>query len=283
LKIDDTGINVGSIANTSAVSIQAGATLLLAGSTGGIPSTVSIATHGTGPTGGGAVTMTNSATQTVVGITGDPFTTDDGGTVYSGDTTVGNGSDTSNLTATQILQNSLTVEAGSTVTISPAGPGIPMVSGASAAAVASDAAADSSDDSSTDALTAIQDAIASGSITSVKGKQLESRIAGIERLATLDPGLDVSVLESRVLASLPSSSILPSTDSAPLGEIGSGLLAIDTSTPASGSSGATAAFASGASFSVSPAAAVPEPSTLLLAALGGIGLALAARRRRVNH
>ena len=111
---------------------------------------------------------------------------------------------------------------------------------------------------------------------------MENRIAAIERLAATDPGLDVSLLESRVLAALPSSSILPSTDASPLADTGSGLLAADSSAFGSGSSGAGGTFAPAASFSGSPAA-VPEPSTLLLAALGGIGLALAAGRRGRNR
>jgi hypothetical protein len=148
--------------------------------------------------------------------------------------------------------------------------------------VASSAAATAiSSDSGSDPFAAIQAAIASGSISSVKGQQLENRITAIERLAATDPGLDVSLLEDRVLASLPPSSILPSTDSSPLGETGSGLLAVDGGTFGSSSllGGAAASFSSSVTFGGSPAA-VPEPSTLFLAVLGGIGLAIAARRGR---
>jgi hypothetical protein len=62
---------------------------------------------------------------------------------------------------------------------------------------------DSDSDSGNDALAAIQGAVASGSISSVKGQQLENRIAAIERLAATDPGLDVNLLENDVLAALP--------------------------------------------------------------------------------
>ena len=135
-------------------------------------------------------------------------------------------------------------------------------------------------------MTAIQAAIAAGSISSVKGQQLENRVAAIERLATTDPGLDVGLLESRILAALPSSSILPPTDSTSLIGADSGLLAVDGGSFGSASSsalgGATAAFASSASFAGSPAA-VPEPSSLLLAGLGVLGFAsLAFKRRRAN-
>ena len=214
-----------------------------------------------------------------------PITNGVPATVYAGNTTVGDGTNVASLTATQILQNTLTINANSTVTIAPSGGSMMAVATAGAssasAAASSAASADSSGDSSSDPLLAIQAAIASVSISGAAGHRLESRIAAIERLATTDPGLDVGLLENRVLAALPSSSIVPTIDSAPLSDSGSGLLAADTSAFGTGSSGATAAFASGASFGGSPAA-VPEPSTLLLAALGGIGLAFAARRRRLN-
>ena len=199
-----------SIAHTSSVSIAAGGTLQLAGTTGALPSTVNIATHGTGSNGDGALVLTGAATETVGTISGDTHQITDGSqqvTVYSGNTTVGDGNNAASLTATQILQNTLTINAGSTVTIAPSGSGIPTDAVAAASSVAtsdSTADSDSSSDSSSDPFTAIQAAIASGSISSAKGQQLENRIAAIERLAATDPGLDVSLLEDRVLAALPS-------------------------------------------------------------------------------
>ena len=133
-------------------------------------------------------------------------------------------------------------------------------------------------------MAAIQAAIASGAISVVKGEQLENRIATIERLAATDPGLDVSLLEDRVLSALPSSSVWSSTSTSPLVDSGSGLLAVDGSVSGSPSGsafgGGVTAFAPAAEFGSSPAA-VPEPSSLLLAALAGIGLILASCRRRV--
>jgi hypothetical protein len=55
-----------------------------------------------------------------VGIVGGTASTVNGATSYDGDTNVGDGSTPANLTATQILQNSLTINAGWTVTIAPA-------------------------------------------------------------------------------------------------------------------------------------------------------------------
>ena len=82
-----------------------------------------------------------------------------------------------------------------------------------------------------DPFTAIQSAIASGAISSTTGQVLENRIAAIERLAAVDPGLDASLLESRVLAALPSAA----ADSSPIVDAGSGLFALDSSALGSGS------------------------------------------------
>jgi hypothetical protein len=208
----------------------------------------------------------------------------------NGNLNVGNGSVAANLTATQILQTTLTIGVGSTVTIAPSGPGMqsvaasdstasdgPVVSGEALAAGSSDSNTDSSDP-----FLVIQAAIASGAISNVKGEQLENRIAAIERLAAADAGLDVSLLEDRVLASLPSS-VWSSSDSSESAEWGSSMLGMDDNLTDSGASGAPTAFSSAAGIGGSPAA-VPEPSTLLLAALGGIGLTVLARHsRKLRH
>ena len=270
-----------SIASTS-ITVGMGGTLQLAGTTHALPSTANIKTSGSGAANDGAVVLAGGTTESIGAITSDPTTNADGAQVYAGNTTVGDGASAASLTATQILQNTLTINAGSTVTIAPsAGAGGGVVAAASATPAARLRRAASSDGTGSDPLAAIQDAIAAGSITSVKGQQLENRIAAIERLAATDPGLDVSLLESRVLAALPSSSILPATDAAPLADTGSDLLAADTSAVGTGTSGSAAEFASAASFSGSPAA-VPEPSTLLLALLCGIGGFVLAARRRMN-
>ena len=275
--------------------VYTGATLQLSGTVSALANfdgsdAANIVTHGTGTLLIAGGTGPNPiSTQTVGTISGDSGLSG-GATVYSGNTVVGDGTYADNLTATQILQNSLTINAGSTVTIAPAGD----PSGNSGATpchvrrrlpLSSAATADSNTDSSgadTDPFTAIQSAIATGAISSTTGRVLEYRIAAIERLAATDPGLDVSLLESRVLAVLPTSSSIG--DAAPALDTGSNLLALDSSALGSVSGQAaigSTAFAPSASFAGSPAA-VPEPSTLVLAALAVIGLLFAVRRRSVH-
>jgi hypothetical protein len=89
------------------------------------------------------------------------------------------------------------------------------------------------------------------------------------------------LLEDRVLAALPTPSVWSSSGTSPLIDSGSGLLAVDSGTSGSSSGSSldgSIAFAPAASFSGAPAA-VPEPSTLLLAAMGCIGILMAFRRR----
>jgi hypothetical protein len=231
----------------------------------------------------GTIEQTSGSAASLGAVSG-PASSSGGATVYAGNLIVGDGSTPSQLTATKILQNTLTINAGSTVTIAPSGGGIPAVEVAPASAVATSdvamGAATAESDLSNDPFTAIQEAIDSGSISSAKGQQLEDRIAAIERLAATDPGLDVSLLEDRVLAALPTPSIWSASGTSPFAETGSDLLAMDSSTFASPSGstlgGATAAFAPAADFGSSPAA-VPEPSTLLLAVFGGVGVLIAIR------
>jgi hypothetical protein len=285
-----------SVGSGVTITVATGATLQLANSGRVIfaarpapaSNLVNIDNQGSTASGGGLFVLDSSQS---VGVIGGTATPSGGVTVYDGDTTVGYGSIPASLTATQILQNSLTINAGSAVTITPSGSGTFVgpdgastaaelaTAGASAAPrTASGDAADSSEPFS-----AIQAAIASGAISSAKGTLLENRIAAIEELAATDPGLDVSLLESRVLASLPSASLW--SNSPLLEQTGSGLLnssSADLFASDSGASesGAAAAFGSIAGMGGSPAA-VPEPATLLLAAMGGVGVALAARRRRI--
>ena len=282
------------INGTVTVAIAQSATLQLAGNASALSnangtSAANITTVGSGASSDGAVVVSGTTTQTVGVISSTPMTSG-GATTYAGNTTVGDGTNVASLTATQILQNSLTINAGSTVTIAPSDPASSGAVAASSVAGGSSAtaavAADSADVSS-DPFTAIQAAIASGAISSATGQVLENRIAAIERLAATDPGLDASLLESRVLAVLPSGSVVPAidpaaTDPAATTDGTSNLLAMDSSSLGATSTSATgAAFAPAASFAASPAA-VPEPSSLLLAALAGIGLIVAARRRTIG-
>lgn len=227
--------------------------------------------------------MVTGTNQSVGAVSGAGTTDAENATVYSGDTIVGDGTNAAGLTATQILQNTLTINAGSTVTIVPSGIGIQsdtaIAAGSTVGATATSAA---SDDSESDPLLAIQAAIASGSISEAAGQRLENRIVAIERLAATDPSLDESLLESRVLAAVslsnpPSSLVLPYTDSSPV-EIGSDLLSVDSREFTSASNGETA-FAPTAGIDASPTT-VPEPSTFVLAVSSAIVLVRAARRRK---
>ena len=119
----------------------------------------------------------------------------------------------------------------------------------------------------------------------MRGQRFENRIAAIERSATTDPGLDLSLLESRVLALLRSSSSnssseLPSLPS--LNDAGSNLPVLEPSEVFSGSnmSLATArADLTPAANLVSSPVAVPEPSSLLLTVLASVGLMVVLVRR----
>ncbi len=289
LILQDTG--APTIAGGVTASVASGATLQLAGTVSALANAngsnaANITTHGNGSASDGALTVVGATSQMVGTVIGDSSSINGGNgataTVYAGNTTVGDGAHAASLTARQILQNTLTINAGSTVTIAPtAGAGGGVVAAATTASAASTSNATSADGnsgSSSDPLMAIRDAIASGSISNAAGQRLENRVAAIEGLAATDPNLDVSLLESRVLAALPNSSIFPATDSPPWTGGDSGLLAVDRGAIGSGSS---AAFAPAAGFNGSPAA-VPEPSTLLLALLCGIGAVVLATRRRMN-
>jgi autotransporter-associated beta strand protein len=159
-------------------------TIELAGSVSDLTSAVNIA-NGSTATAGILVSGTN---QVVGAITGN------------GNLAVAAGSD---LTANSIVQNTLVIGAGSTLTIAPSGPGIQTDATAPSSTVETDADPAVVSDGSSDPITAIQAAIASGSISAVKGQQLENRIAMIKRLVATGTGLDLSLLESDVLAALP--------------------------------------------------------------------------------
>jgi fibronectin-binding autotransporter adhesin len=284
LSVNITNGSTASIGSGASVAVAAGATLQLAGSVSPFSDGSAII-----PSSGNVATVANSGTLQVTGsnqsvgvVTGSVTSAMGSPTTYDGDTVVGDGMSAASLTATQILQHTLTIDAGSTVTINPSGANIvAMDSSASATAEVAPADVESSSDSDGDFLAAIQAAISSGAISSEKGEPLENRIAAIERLETTDPGLDVSLLENRILAALPSPSLWSGSPS-PLDEPTSGLLDADISASDSTSSQgiASAAFSSGGGLGAGPTA-VPEPPGLLLAAVGCIGLATIARRRKI--
>jgi sugar lactone lactonase YvrE len=282
LSFNITNGSTAAIGSGVSVAVAAGATLQLAGSVSPLSDISAIM-----PSSGNLVTVANSGTLQVTGsnqsvgvVTGSVTGPIGSPTTYDGDTVVGDGTSAASLTATQILQNTLTINAGSTVTISPSSPGtVTMDSSAAATTEVAPTAVEGSSVFNSDPLAAIQAAIASGAIGSATGLRLENRLAAIERLATKHPGLDAGLLESHVLAALPSAALSSASPSL-LDQSASDLLDADLSgldfTSSQGT--ATAAFSSSTDFGDGPTA-VPEPSSLLLATLGGLCLAAAARRR----
>ena len=81
---------------------------------------VTINNHGSLGSGGGLYILNSS--QSVSLITGTASPDANGATVYDGDTVVGTATQSASLTATQILQNTLTINNGSSVTIVPQAP-----------------------------------------------------------------------------------------------------------------------------------------------------------------
>jgi autotransporter-associated beta strand protein len=234
------------------ITVASAATLQLAGSVAALSGggVAYIVNNGSAASGGG---LSVSGTNQVVGsVTGTASTS--GVTTYSGDTIVGNGTSPASLTAAQILQNSLTINAGSTVTIGPSSSttsNVALSVGASSIVglPVTDAA---TTDPNPDLLGAIQTAIASGAISSQAGRTLENHIAAIERLSAIDPDFDVTTLENDVLsafdADFSESSHRSNALAAPAGSIGS-------------------------------PAAVPEPSVFLLAAICALVMIFVARIR----
>ena len=170
-------INSGNstIGSGVSVTVQPAAMLQLAGSVSALsdPNSGNLATinnHGSIAQSGGLY-VTGATSQTVGVVTGTGTTSmTTGATTYDGDTVVGDGMNAANLTATQILQNSLTINAGSTVTIAPSGSGTMTASPSTSAAVAGSSAdvatSDAASGGTNDPFTAIQQAIADGAISS---------------------------------------------------------------------------------------------------------------------
>ncbi|HEX3999683.1 MAG TPA: autotransporter-associated beta strand repeat-containing protein [Pirellulales bacterium] len=294
LQFNNTTTTAATVGTAVTVTIAAPATLQLAGTMSALSgggNSANIINNGSIASGGGlSVTGINQTVGTVSGTAA----TSGGATTYGGDTVVGSGA---TLSATQILQNSLAIDAGASLTILPSGSpgqGAVLTGGNPSAAVASNAAMPSSNIagdtaapqvavSASDPFAAIQSAIAAESITAATGQALESRIAAIERLASMNPGLNASLMESRLLALLPATTDLSNASFTSPADDSASLLAADSSAIGSSSSPAVVA---GAAFlpaggSNGGVAEVPEPSSLLLAGLGSIALMALAMRRRL--
>ena len=269
--------------------VAAAATLQLAGSVSALSDgsainpadgqLVNITNNGATASGGGLlVTGTNQSVGTIVGsltnAQGSPNT-------YSGDTVVGPGG---SLTATQILQNTLTIGAGATVTLRPA-TSVTQAVATSSDLVASDAA--------------------NNTATANQIQMIQNRIAQLEQLETNESSSNASPLDETSPAALATTSGIANPAAAnpavsnSIGDVDPALLAREiaalvneentllaeeNSTENSASGGATAGSAFSAAESPFGGPSVPEPSAVVLALIAaGLAGAWAAFRLNSRH
>jgi autotransporter-associated beta strand protein len=244
--------------------VAAGATLQLAGTVSALSNgsaAVNITNNGSTASGGGL--LVTGANQTVGTVVGNA-TTSGGATTYGGDTVVAAGA---SLTATQILQNTLTIGAGATVTIQPSGTGV-----ITQPVGASDAESTS---------------LASMSASSQEIQRLQNRIAILEQLQATESASSASPLDESspaLLASTaadPAGSVDPTilaSEIATLLEAENRLLAENDSLSSGIPSGSAGFSSSDSSFGGN---AVPEPSGLILVLIGtGLAGFCAIRREK---
>lgn len=281
--------NPATVQSGASITVAPTATLLLAGSSSALSqgnNASNIDNHGSTVAGGGFVVT--GSTETVGVVSGTPSSSN-GATVYDGDTTDGDGSSSSSLTASQILQNSLTINAGSTVVIEPASAtegGVVVAS--SAASPGNDSvssSASTSSGSTSDGFAAIESALDSNST-------MASTFSALRGLVGADPAFRLSAMDDGALyiyhqfsadgaSSAVSSQLSPTLI---LDLTIDGLSPSEIAMLTDGASGDAPSVVIG---SISPtielgtsAAAVPEPSTsLLLLVLGATGFALLALTR----
>lgn len=248
---------------------------------------VNINNHGSAASGGGLYVAGNQSVGMISG-TGSPDV--NGATVYDGDTVVGAPDTPATLSATQILQNSLIVNADSIVTIEPTAsvsvsvsPAVTAGSGETAAALASSADGDAAGlVDGVNPLSAIQAAIESGAISSALGQHLENRLAAIERLSAVEPSLDAAALENSILASLSSAGLSTSISQSiewPGETVTIEAVPISSEPNVGDSSSGSYALESGIGIS-GGATAVPEPASFLLALFAAATTAGLGLRRR---
>ncbi len=286
--------NPATVQAGASVTVAPAATLQLAGSSSALSNGSSgiganVNNHGSPAAGGGFIVTGTS--ETVGVVAGTPSTDVNGATVFDGTTTVGNGSP-STLVAAQILQNSLIIGAGSTVAIIPStgsGPGV-VVSSAVASESNSDSGVSSASASASgpsgDAFAAIESALTSNSTQGATMTALRSVVAA-------DPGAKLSPIDARALyidyqVAIGNTSSIASVDLPPtlVGDLaGDGLsssevdLLTDGAAVQSSSSSGIGSLAGGLGVGAS-STAVPEPTSLMLIALGAMCLGIKTYTRR---
>jgi hypothetical protein len=266
-----------------------------------------ITNNGSTASGGGLlVTGTNQS----VGVVSGQASSGGGPTTYSGDTVVGTGSAAASLTVTQLLQNSLTINAGATVTIRPSGSGISNPGVVSSATTSVSPATESSTVASTsvaatpapvvsDPFLSVQSAISSGSTgtaaVAVSAATVEPIQTAIASVAAESPASSTDAVSAVVAGSATvSTASLPSVGDATMAAdddtaaASAGLVAADDalfdtlatdSFAFADSSIADMAAVGAAEPAFSGTNSVPEPSSLLLLAVGCvIPLLFMARR-----
>ncbi|HEX3997379.1 MAG TPA: PEP-CTERM sorting domain-containing protein [Pirellulales bacterium] len=263
------GSGTVSLGSGATVAIAPAATLQLAGSVSALsdPSSgnrAAIVNNGSAASGGGLVIAAGN--QTVGTITGTASTS--GPTTYTGDTIVAPGA---TLTAEQILQNTLSIGAGGTVTISPAN-------------TVTSTSQSSSADSSGEISFSLAGVLAA---TSESSAALNSDLPAADEptSSASDPSGAIEQLEARVaiLSQLSDNAATDSTGlEAMLSTAESSLLSLESQ---SGTSPTGIAESAGPYFSTDAGGApmaVPEPATLVLLAIAGLCLPFVFQRRRVR-
>ena len=259
------GTGAVSLGSGTVVTVAPTATLQLAGTISALSDPASgnraaIVNGGSAASGGGLIVAAGN--QTVGPITGAASTA--GPTTYTGDTTVAAGA---SLTADQILQNSLTIGDGATVTIAPSsGATADSQDGAVArgqtSATWNTVASDTTDDGGKTASDSLID-LSSVADPSAEIVRLENRIALLERLTTDGAGSAGSEL----------STMLSSAENSLLS------LEAESSTAADGAAGASPFLPTSATVA-GGVAGVPEPGTFALCLLAGtVCLSLTIHRR----
>jgi autotransporter-associated beta strand protein len=280
--------NPATIGSGVSVTVATPAVLELAGGSSALSnisgsSAANVNNNGSTASGGGFLVYGSS--ETVGNISGTAGTDVNGATVYSGDTTVGNGSTGANLTATEILQNSLTVAANSSVTIVPSSSGGGVVTSASDETAATSAASTStaavaSSDSSSDPYDAIESVLSSSSTSADAASALRDIVHSTPGMK-LSGADEVALYEDYQASS--GTGVGASNPPSLLSDLaGDGLSSAEISSltaSASSSSFGIGSLSPAVYFGSSPTA-VPEPSSLVLAALGAAGLAAMAIMRR---